>query len=104
MAVRVQAGHELDALDNRLVAKGPGTASKLGPSVWLSSPSGFHRIDVGCFIVAKIREGSDVKGGHHVVVLMDQIVTMEHIDSVPLHQRLVGFLGFRILGKRLTGA
>ncbi|KAL2284811.1 hypothetical protein FJTKL_08640 [Diaporthe vaccinii] len=58
-----------------------------------SPPSRLHGVQVSrCLIIAPVRKSSDVEGSHHVVILVDQVVAMEHVDSVPwsivsLHDR-----------------
>ena len=50
----------------------------------LSAPSLLHRInEVGRFRVAEVGERGDVEGGHHVVVFVDEVVAVEHVDAVP---------------------
>ena len=50
----------------------------------LSAPSLLHRInEVGGFRVAEVCERGNVEGGHHVVVFVDEVVAVEHVDAVP---------------------
>lgn len=45
---------------------------------------GIHGIDEsGLFVVAEICQCSDVQSGHHVVVFVNQVVAVEHVESVP---------------------
>lgn len=52
----------------------------------LCSPALLHGVDELCCLgVAKVAqaEGRDVESAHHVVVLVDKVVAVEHVDAVP---------------------
>lgn len=39
--------------------------------------------EVGCLRVPPVSETGDVECGHHVMILMNEIVAVEHVDSIP---------------------
>ena len=42
-----------------------------------------HRIkELGSLIIAPVFETLDVEGSHHVVILMNEVVAMEHVDTI----------------------
>lgn len=43
-----------------------------------------HGVDEGgFFVVAKVGEVSYIEGGHHIVVFVDQVVAVEHVETIP---------------------
>jgi hypothetical protein len=57
---------------------------EVGIVEWLGAVLGFHGVDeVGLFVVAEVFECGDVEGGHHVVVFVDQVVAVEHVETIP---------------------
>lgn len=58
---------------------------ELGRILRFGAPAGLHGVnEVGGFRVAEIGgEGGDVEGHRHVVVLVDEVVAVEHVDAVP---------------------
>ena len=42
-----------------------------------------HRVnELGCLRVAEVGKAGDVESSHHVVVLVDEVVAVEHVDTI----------------------
>lgn len=56
----------------------------------LGTVFGIHGVDEGClFVVAQVFEGGDVEGGHHVVVFVDKVVAVKHVEAIPSASSIV---------------
>lgn len=82
MIVRLVGAHEVHAVADGVVLVG-GLGFLLGPPVLV------HGVDVIGLVVAKSRESRDVKGRHHHVVFVDEVVAVEHVHAGP--GGIVGF-------------
>lgn len=50
----------------------------------LRAPPLLHWVHkVRSLLISEIRKSSDVEGSHHVMILMDEVVAMEHVHPIP---------------------
>jgi hypothetical protein len=81
----------IDLVDGSVSIKGrverqqsAADGGKVGSSVRLSSPSLLHRVDEASgFRVTEISKGCNVESSHHINVLMNQVVAVEHVNTIP---------------------
>ncbi|TLD12853.1 uncharacterized protein PgNI_02843 [Pyricularia grisea] len=84
LAVGISVSQEGNSSLDALIAKGTSATREVGSTKCLGTPALLHGVDeVSLLVVAKVGQGSHVEGGHHVVVLVDQVVAVEHVDAVP---------------------
>src|SRR6478609_3532847 len=77
--VRSVFSHSLDTLSNSLNAELATLSLELAEFIGTSLPKLFHRVNENSGIIAIIWQDGGVKGSHHIVILVNQIVAMEHV-------------------------
>jgi hypothetical protein len=69
---------------NRSIREVASTVVKVVLAETLCAVLGFHGVDEGSlFVVTEIFQCGDIESGHHVVVFVDQVVAVEHVETIP---------------------
>lgn len=61
-----------------------GTGAEVGEDIRLGVPAFVLRVaEVGGLVVAEVLQHGHVEGGHHVLILVNQVVAVEHVEARP---------------------
>ena len=84
VGISVQVGEEGDLVSDGLVGEITSTGGQVAVGEGLRLVPSLHGVNEVCLVgVTEICESGDVESSQHFMVLVDQVVTMEHVEAVP---------------------
>jgi len=84
VAVSIKIVEECHLLLDGSVCEVSATSFPVGFGERLRAVALLHGVDeAGLFVVAKIRQGGNIHSSHHLVVFVDQVVAVEHVQTIP---------------------
>lgn len=84
LAVGLLEREHLDLVDDGVGGEDALAGAEVGEDVGLGVPAVVLGVaEVGGLVIPEAREHGDVEGRHHVLVLVDQVVAVEHVQPRP---------------------
>lgn len=84
LAVGLLEGEHLHLGLDGLGGEDVGAGAEVGEVVGRGGPALVLGVaEVGGLVVAEVLQHGDVEGGHHVLVLVDEVVAVEHVEAGP---------------------